>query len=202
MAQDLAYTEDEEDEEDELNTEQVAAYCPHCEEPIRLTEEVFLISFVRAYQGPGGVEFKELRPNGEPVGFPCIYCFECWEDLKESLHEGCEDTLPIEDVRDMGVLECDICRSDVCVGETFALETFGEIHWSKRCPNGEPSMVFEAMSESLHICIDCISNIEQDDQFNLEVHDHDDLETCAVGRHLRCWRDRSRCDHCPKNTST
>jgi hypothetical protein len=191
--------EDEYEEEDFLDDQQVAAYCPGCGDGIRLTEEVFLISFARAYRTPAQVALREVKPDGLPVGMPWFYCFECWEVTKEELQEGCEDVLPIEDVYDQGLLECDICRSDICEGETFALETFGEIHWSKRSPSGMPAMALEAMGEAKHICIDCISNAEDNDQFQLEVHDYDDQETCAVGRHLRCWRDRSRCVHCPRN---
>lgn len=199
MAQSLVYADDEIEEEDLLDDQQVAAFCPSCGDEIRLTEEAFHISFARAYQTTTGVELRELRPDGHPVGAPTVFCFECWETHKENLQENCEDVLPIADAYDQGLLECDICQSDICEGETFAIETFGEIHWSKRSPNGETTMAFEHMSEGTHVCIDCISNVEEDDQFQLEVHDYDDQDTCVVGRHLRCWRDRSRCIHCPNN---
>ena len=200
MAQSLVYADEEEDDdEDLLDDQQVAAFCPSCGDEIRLTEEVFHIAFARAYQTANGVEIQELKPDGQPVGTPCIYCFECWENHEENLRDNCEDVLPIQDVYDHGLLECDICQSDICEGETFAIETFGEVRWSKRCPNGTATMAFEHLSQSVHICIDCISNVEEDDEFQLEVYDYDGQDTCAVGRHLRCWRDRSRCIHCPNN---
>ena len=201
MAQNLTYEYDDdvEDEDALLDDQMVAAHCPKCGDEIRLTEEVFHISFVRAYSVPGSVSLQELGPHGQPVGKPFIYCFECWEEFKEELQEGCEDEPPIEDVHDQGLLECDVCHSDICEGETFALESFGEVHWSKRCPSGVPTMVFERMGDTTHVCIECITQIEEDNQFQLEVNDYDNQETCTVGRHLRCWRDRSRCIHCPRN---
>lgn len=199
MAQNLIYEDEEEEEEDLLDDQPTAAYCPKCGDEIRLTEEVFHVSFVRAYQAPGGVELSALRPDGQPVGMPFVFCFECWETQKEELQENCEDELPIEDVHDAGLLACDVCKSDICEGETFALEVFGEIHWSKRSPSGSPTMMFQSMGDASHLCIECITQIEEED--NLEVCDFDNNETCVVGRHLRCWRDRSRCIHCPRNHS-
>jgi hypothetical protein len=200
VAQNLTYADEEDEEEDDLLDDQLtAANCPKCGDDIRLTEEVFHITFVRAYQGASNIDIKELRPDGQPIGVPFVFCFECWEQQKEELQDSCEDELPIEDVHDAGLLECDICHSDICEGETLALETFGEIHWSTRSPSGSPTMVFQRMGDSCHICIECITQVEEDNQFQLEVHDYDGQDTCAVGRHLRCWRDRSRCVHCPKN---
>lgn len=177
----------------------VACTCPSCGDDIRLTEEVWMISFARAYSAPQvGVFFNDLTPAGAQVGTPWFFCFTCWEEMKEAMHDSCEDEPPMEVVSAYVLLSCDVCESDVLAGESFALETFGEIHWSKRCPNGQPTMVFEALSESKHICLSCIDNTEDNELFQIEVADDDDYNTCTIGKQLRCWRDRSRCIDCPQ----
>ncbi len=193
----------EDDEEVELVDEedfgdlQIVANCVNCGDDIRLTEEVFLIAFTRPYQTPEGVVFYELTITSVPipVGVPCFYCFTCWEEQKEALQDNSEDELPIQEDDGKALLECDICSSDICHGETFATETFGELQWSERSPNGQATVAFIPMGDASHICVDCISNAEEDQAFQIQVSEVEDEEpiTCQLGKHLRCWRDRSRC---------
>lgn len=192
------YDPDEEAAEEEDATDDdlpVACQCTSCGEDIRLTEEVFLIAFTRAYKGSTSVTFNEFTADGTLVGRPQFYCFTCWEEQKEALQDSSEDELPIQEADGNALLTCDICSSDICQGETFATETFGELQWSERSPNGHPTVVFTAMGDSHHLCVDCISNAEEDQTFQIQVAEVEDPEslTCDLGKHLRCWRDRSRC---------
>lgn len=194
---------DEEDEEELYDDLPVACFCSKCEGEIRVTEEMFVITFVRPYMGELGVELIEVYPDGRRIEDAALFCFSCWEETKEDAQEACEDVPPMEEHG--GLASCDICKSDILQGETMAVETMGEMHWSQRCPSGDPTIIFEPPDVGLHICIACVDNMDFEHirpgfTDRIEVMDSEDFNTCHQGLQRRCWRDRSTCIHCPLKT--
>lgn len=200
MAAALSLVEVEEDEEDLFEDLPVACFCAKegCE--IRLTEEMFVLTFVRPYRSEQGVTMVNTYPNGRLIEEPLFYCFSCWEEVKEDAQDACDDVPPMEEHG--GLATCDICQSDIMEGETMAVETFGEMHMSQRCPSGQPTMTFDHPDEGSHVCIACIDNMDFEHvrpnfTDSIEVLQDEDYNTCTQGLQRRCWRDRSTCVHCP-----
>lgn len=202
---------DEADEEEDYGTGEPVAMCVKCEDGISLTEEVFLLTIAQPFMnysdGIATLVLIERDQSGVPFEEPAFYDFACWENVKEEAQEACEDTPPVQS--DNGLLCCDICESDILEGETMAIETFGEIQWSERCPNNLPTHAFVPMSDGKHICIACLAAIDTD-------HIRPNLlsylsmaagmpcqEICLSGIHSRCWRPESineaptSCTTCP-----
>lgn len=194
--------EDYEDDEDLLLEDMPGVcFCSKCEGEIRLTEEIFIVRFARPYlDDKGMLVTQEYTPEGRDIEEPHVYCFGCWEDIREDAQIATEDEPPYE-VKE-AITECYICKSSICAGETMALEVYGEFHTSKRRPNNQPSVVFETNAEPNHVCLDCVTQMDFDHirpNFidSIEVVDHDGFNTCEPGIRRRCWQDRSRCTHCP-----
>lgn len=202
MAFDLGLEELEEIEEDdeELGLE-LALDCAKCGEPIHLTEEIFIFKIVRPIidRSLGQVHFYETDSTGALLEEAAVHCFHCWEETNEEATIACEDVPPV--THPDGLCTCDNCGSDINEGETMGIATYGEVHWSARCPNGEPEHAFESIGDDKHICIVCIRNMDLDHirvdyAEHLAVREALPNETCSVGLSERCWRHNTCTNHC------
>lgn len=182
--------EDEEEEEDQQEEEESGCFCCQCEDELMMTDEIFLLRVVEAQVANGELQMLDiLDQEGDYAYSPAFFCFECWEETQEALQEQLEDTPPLVDPA--GSIECDICRSDVLIGETLAVIHFGELHWSERAPNGYYTPKFVEMQKDFHICISCIHHMENESSNTLwenGINPIPNLEVCVEGLHSRCWR--------------
>jgi hypothetical protein len=162
--------------------------CSSCGERLSYTEEVYSLSVVGAQVTESGLIYIPLMVENDHMYEPLFFCFGCWEQDKESLQELAEDQPPIED--DYAVLECDICGSGIREGELLGVSVFGEIHLSKRSPNGEKnSDTFEGMDPNPDaMCVVCLQRLGGDvidELWDGGIYQH--LE-CPEGTFARCWR--------------
>jgi hypothetical protein len=193
--------EDEDDDEDVDTDECTGVLCAHCGAELMLAEEIFLLRVVQAEQTTNGVQHVDLLNDaGDYMYAPAFYCFDCGEEVLEDLRELQEDAPPVVD--DAGVIECDACRSDVLLNETVAILQFGELHWSERAPNGEPTTKFVDMQNDYHICIGCLKHMEDgrdEPLWDVPLEPKPGLQVCLDGLYERCWR-HGNCD-CHKMTA-
>jgi len=184
--------EDGEDGENEetQNEEESGCFCSQCEDELMMTDEIFLLRIVEAQVGHNELLMQDLLdPEGDYAYSPAFFCFDCWEELQERLQEQLEDAPPLVDQN--GSIECDICRSDILLGETLAVIHFGELHWSERAPSGFYTPKFVEMQKDVHICIGCLHHMEEERSEPLwegGVSPMPNLEVCVDGLHSRCWR--------------
>lgn len=206
MATYVELDEEEDDDYTDYITSPPVGRCACCEDGLHLTEELFLVTFAQPYLTAQGVVLATHGQDGQPLWEPLFYCFSCWENVKEEAQEACDNVPPVESVE--GLLCCDICSSDICAGETMMTETFGEIHWSERTPNGVATPVFVPMSEASHICLACVASMDTE---HIRPGLLEDLApaagltvaSCTTGIHGRCWRSENfnklnaNCTTCP-----
>ena len=183
--------EDEEDEEDdELELAETDIHCTQCEDPLHLTEEVFLLRIIRPYVEEGRhVHEDVLDGNGNFKHPPAFFCFTCWEEEQENLETIQEDVPPVADPR--GILLCDICRSDILEEESVALLQFGELHLSQRAPNHKHSPTFVELDSGKHICTACLTHLEDtrtDPIWSEDIEPTPNVSVCIEGIFSRCWR--------------
>ena len=163
--------------------------CSDCGEELHLTDEVFLIQAI----------YVAYDENGQPI--PLIlsaddggYLYEpqflhtaCWESLWEDFWNEHGGTDPCPDPEgQLQVAECYGCTSPIRAHELSAQLNLGELHCSKRLPDGEPTIHFEPNPNTELVCIECLL------KFNGDIFEMwDDLEVpgvCNQGVRERCWR--------------
>lgn len=161
--------------------------CAECSDRILLTDEVFMITMVRPYITDEGLTLlPDEAEDGDFSYEPRFLELECWEKIEEELREQLEDTPPIEDPQ--AILECDVCASGIRMGEMAGLASFGEIHASKRCPDGIPQETFVQYDpEPIILCTACMQYLNKN---ILELWDGTVQESneCEEGTAYRCWR--------------
>jgi len=167
--------------------------CPECGNYIHLAEEIFEVRIVQAQLVDGGLVYHDLlNDEGDYAHEPRHFDFECWENLEEDMASYCEDTPPMEDA--LGLIECDLCKSDIREWEVLALVRFGEIHCSKRSPHG-PTYTFENMGKDKQICLSCVYNADER-LWEEEIDVIPQVSVCLEGVHSRCWRRNCCKDRC------
>lgn len=171
-------------------------YCVSCGDEIVLTDEIFLFHIVHVLPTAAGLQLLDvLEEDGGFRYVPVFWCFDCWEEAQEEVKDQQEDTPPIE--ADGSVAECDICGSDILVGEAFATAAFGELHCSERAPAREYMPRFVHMKGDVHVCISCLHHMEENRDTPIwkdgvaPVPGH---SACLDGLFERCWRN-GPCDH-------
>lgn len=162
--------------------------CASCGEALSYTEEVFLLSVVQAQLIDGRIEYYDvLDDSGDFAYIPYFFEFVCWESIEEDLKDRAKDVPPIVD--NQSLLECAACESDIRAWETLGLVSFGELHSSRRTPDG-PSTIFTEMGDKRHVCISCLYTINDVGQFweNGMSEGYPGYKACEEGIHARCWR--------------
>jgi len=171
-------------------------YCTSCGDELGLTDEVFLFHIVHVVNTDAGLQMVDvLEMNGYFRYIPVFWCFSCWEETLEEVKELLEDSPPLEDAD--GIVECDICGSDILQGEAFATAAFGELHYSERNPHREYMPKFVGMNNEIHVCIGCLNHLEESRDtpiWKTGVEPVPGLSVCLDGLFERCWRTRT-CDH-------
>ncbi len=146
----------------------------------------------------GKLEYLDIiDDNGRYKYPPVFFDFECWEEEEEEIQTVQEDVPPM--VAHEGIILCDICESDVCQGEAMGLVEFGEIRLTGRQPNNSLSASFVVMAKPQHLCIACITHLEDNQREPFwagEIEPVPNLEVCVEGIFERCWRDGACA--CPK----
>jgi len=172
--------------------------CAICANDIKLTDEVFLLRIVHPFIVDGTLTYYDIvEANGDYKYPPAFFDFECWEDEEEEIRTIQEDVPPVQHYN--GIILCDICESDICQGEAMGLAQFGEIRLSERSPNNILSASFVGMAEPQHLCIACLTHMEENQQDPIwpgEIEPVPNHEVCVEGLFERCWRE-GQC-YCPK----
>jgi hypothetical protein len=176
------------DEEDELLPS--GCTCCLCTNDIKLTDEVFLVRIVHPFIIEEKLEYFDIVDSqGQYKYAPVFFDFECWEEESEEVQTIQEDTPPIEALE--GIILCDICESDICQGEAMGLVQFGEIRLTGRQPNNSISSSFVGMADPTHLCIACITHLEDNQHvpfWSNSIEPAPDLDVCTEGVFERCWR--------------
>lgn len=174
-----------------MKTEQT---CPSCGEEIVFTEEVVLLQVVQPRIINGEVYLLEiLGDEGDFVYAPYFFQFGCWENVQEELEEEIEDVPPIEDV--LSQFSCRFCRSGIRELEQCGALSFGELHISKRSPNGQRGEeMIEAGTPDL-VCLYCLLLINEG---ILELWDADSGGVTQGGECGDCLQ--ARCFRLPDGT--
>jgi len=177
-----------------------------CGDEVCYADEIFLLRVMRTQINQDGLAYDDvaLEDGSDLLYEPIMFCFGCWETILETLHEGIENSPPIED--HYGILECSCCSSSIRNDEILGVCTYGEMHLSKRAPSGVPDDVFESTDpDPSAICIGCLNLINQEvtllwgDEGTPEVVQQ--FNECMEGIYARCWRsgccgDESECGGC------
>lgn len=180
-------------------SKQTYIQCQECTEHLHLTQEIFEVRVVQAQLVDGSLQYHDvLDDSGDYAHTPRHFCFDCWENLEEDIASRCEDMPPIQDA--FGLIECDLCKSDIREWEVLALVRFGEIHFSKRSPNGT-TYTFENMGKDKHICLACVYN-DEERLWEEEIEAIPQVSVCSEGIHSRCWRRNCCKERCEDQTPT
>lgn len=178
---------------EELADERAGICCISCGDELSLTDEIFLFRIMHVVEVSGSLQLVDvLSVAGGYMYEPVFMCFDCWEEAQEEVAEQLEDVPPI--AADGGIAECDICRSDIMPGETFAVSSFGELQWSDRAPNFVYTPRFVPMQKDIHVCIGCLTHLEENRDTPIWADGVDPLpgrHVCVEGLFERCWRSRS-----------
>lgn len=178
------------DEEEELKLASSGCACGLCMNDIKITEEVFLLRIVHPFLVDGSLQYFDLVDDLGRYRYPPVFFdFGCWEEEEEEIQTIQEDVPPAQ--ADDGIILCDICESDICQGEAMGLVQFGEIRWSERSPNNTLSSSFIDMAEPQHLCIACLTHLEDNQQDRIwqdEIDPVPNHEVCVEGIFERCWR--------------
>ena len=180
----------------EAEVEGSGIYCTSCGDELEFTDEVFMFHIVHVLPTQRKLHVVDvLEADGGFRYIPVFWCFDCWEEAQEEVKDQQEDTPPIE--ADGSVAECDICGSDILVGEAFATAAFGELHLSDRAPSREYAAHFVSMKSDTHICIGCLHHMEENRDtpiWKTGVEPIPGHPACLDGLFERCWRTGS-CEH-------
>lgn len=181
--------------------------CTTCGEPIPFADEVFVLTIMLVQMTERGVQYSPLLfEDGDFLYEPHFFCFSCCENNKEELEGLVRDMPPVED--NYSILDCSACKSGIRSGEVSALITHGEIHLSKRSPNGESGgSRFTCMDDDpTVICISCVNRLNKDVVDELWYEYVKQYKECSEGTQIRCWRngcpadEEESCANCNKET--
>lgn len=183
----LRELEEEDEETAELYYElhKSGQWCTICGEGIMFADEAVMVSVCALQVTASGILYTPLfNETGDFAYVTHFLCCDCYETSKEDIVEAYEDTPPVEDM--YAVLECTTCGSGIREGETVVPACFGEIHCSKRSPNGKSGGPrFEAMDPDPDVyCLGC-SNVGD---FALWDDGLKQFNECDEGTFARCWR--------------
>jgi hypothetical protein len=168
--------------------------CFECGDPIVYTEEVFLLSVMRTRITGNGLVYDNIVVDdmSDLLYEPILFCVGCWETVSEELAEQMADAPPITD--DYSIIDCVCCGSSIRTDEVLGVCTFGEVHLSRRAPNGIHEDVFENVDANpIAICLGCLNTINQavtllwgdDEDCPVLIQQQDE---CLEGIYARCWR--------------
>jgi hypothetical protein len=161
--------------------------CAHCGDPLHLVEEAWEFKIVQPEYRGALLLHDVLNPMGGLAYEPHFFEFVCWEAAEELVQELWEDVPPVLD--ELGLLSCDICGSHIREHETMGLARFGEIHCSPHTPDGQISYKFEPMGTDRHVCIGCLTHINDElDLWEQEIEGLPGVPACRDGLFERCWR--------------
>lgn len=186
MGQDLVIAPFSQEGDITMKTKQV---CPNCGEDIVFTEEISHLLIVQPHiVNEQLLLHPVLDEDGDFLYDPYFFNFTCWESVEEDLEEEIEDVPPIEDV--FSRLACKYCRSGIREWEHCGAIVFGEIHVSKRAPNGERAENFVSMAEPDLICLYCLLLINEGilELWDAETGGVTQEGECGDCLQVRCWR--------------
>jgi hypothetical protein len=129
--------------------------CAHCGNRIFYTDEIFLLEIAEAAKEGNELSWEPLYcADGTYQYQPQILHLECWEHLRGQMEECVDDS--IQYGAPGGVAKCGICDSHIGAFEAHLVSTFGELHLSQRCPNGQPRERVEKLGEEERTCLACL----------------------------------------------
>jgi hypothetical protein len=168
--------------------------CTSCDEHIEYVEEVFQLQVVEMRLIEGHLRYLPIMAtNGDYLFDPQFICFRCWEDAYEDLKEHVDDMPSLDDMGSM--FACSTCGSGIREGEYTIIATLGEMHRSRRAPQGHHDPTFVPSGAPTVLCLYCAKCVDEQsiDMWIGLGHNNDCLE-CA---HVRCWRNDVTCEcHC------
>ncbi len=167
--------------------------CNDCEEPLRYTEEVFLIRIMQPQVVGGKAVFHNIIDENDIEGTALFqsffFCFECWEAHYHDLQGATSDEPPVRD--ELSALECVCCGSGIREWEYTGTFTLGEFHVSKRAPNHFRGTTFDPNGKPEALCLYCLTIINEN-----YIAMWDDLSQegeCSDCLLIRCWRHPGTC---------
>lgn len=167
-----------------MKTDQICAQC--CELTV-FTEELVLIQIVQPHFLNGRLLLHPVLHDetGDFLYEPYFLHFACWENVEEELESDIEDIPPISD--DLSPIQCKCCQSGIREWERCGAIQMGELHISKRAPNGTRGEDFVEAGNPDIICLYCLLVINQG---ILEFWEDGISQDCECGDCLqaRCWR--------------
>ncbi len=182
--------EDADDDEVEEELQQSGHDCSLCSNHVKLEDEVFLLRVVHPFIVSGNLTYFDIIDDHGFYKYPpAFFDFDCWEDEQEVVEKIQEDVPPVRDP--VGIILCDICESDICQGESMGLLELGEIRLSERQPSGCASTTFTVIGDPMHLCIACLTHLEDNQREPIWSDDIDPVpnhEVCIEGLFERCWR--------------
>lgn len=135
--------------------------CDGCGDELSFTDEIFVLEVTEAAQEGGQFFFDLVRgDDDEPAYAPYVMHLECWEEALSVMQEATADTPPVE--AENPILTCSCCESQIGNFEPFVASTFGELHVSKRAPNGRPTPTVEQLGHMKPVCLLCIVHVIDD----------------------------------------
>lgn len=180
-------TVEEEEEEEEGLWVESGHTCSACNENIHLTEEIYMLKVV-VPSITDKIQYSDIvAEDGDFLYEPLFFCYNCWEELIETIKEWVEDSPPVDDAH--SIFNCSICNSGIRQGEVMSVSAFGEMHITRRSPDGiTGTRTFEICDDDpTKVCIHCLRMIDEDsvDLWNGGVSQ---LNECREGTAVRCWR--------------
>lgn len=134
--------------------------CPECGEDLVFTEEIYLLQIVQPHILPTGLVLHPvLNEEGDFLHEPYFMHFMCWEKVEEDLRETVKDEPPV--IESFAPLRCKYCESSICEWEVCGSLSMGEIHISKRAPEGVHGEELVEMAEPDLICLYCLLLINE-----------------------------------------
>jgi hypothetical protein len=164
--------------------------CPVSGESIAYVEGVLAITVVVAAQTHDGRLQPQLAVTDEKDDLlytPQFIPSSAWEDTFEELEEARSSAGSIKDP--YGICDCGVCKSSIRSGEVILLAAFGEIHRSKRTPNGTDGLnTFEMLDNNPTIICTACENVLHGKILQLWEEPVKQSNECAHGTQSRCWR--------------
>lgn len=163
--------------------------CSDCGEELHLTDEVCLIQAIYVGYDEHG-QLNHFILNSEDGGYlhePQFLHEMCWQAMWEDFwnEHGCRDP-HVDPEPHLQVAKCHGCSAGIRVHELSALLSTGELRCSKRLPDGDNTLYFDACGTPPEvICADCLVRFNED---IFEMWENINTGTCDQGIMDRCWR--------------
>lgn len=178
------------DPQETLRTACICAVCGE-DDPLTFTEEVFHLQVTQLQMFNGEPVFHPVinEETGDFQFDPYFFHFGCWEDIEENLKEELEDVPPIQDP--LSVFKCKICGSGIREWEYAGQLTYGELHASRRSPDGEKTERFQVGGRSDILCIHCLATANNEElEMWPDISQQGECLDCTLAR---CWRHGCGC---------